>query len=81
MPLLQVRNFPKDLYELLAETARSENRSIAQETVYLIKTILNFREERKVRRKNTVDRILQKRVENSEKFPDPSVLIREDRTR
>lgn len=37
MPLLQVRNFPDDLYEQLALLAHEESRSITQETVSLLK--------------------------------------------
>ena len=37
MPLLQVRDMPEDLYEKLADTAEQDNRSIAQETVGMLK--------------------------------------------
>jgi plasmid stability protein len=37
MPLLQVRNFPSDLYDALRETARADNRSLAQETIVILR--------------------------------------------
>ena len=43
MPLLQVRDFPQDLYELLSRRAEEENRSITQQTIYMLKMMLNNR--------------------------------------
>ncbi len=50
MPLLQVRDVPIELYETLSRVAESENRSIAQETIVLLKKALNYQEERGARR-------------------------------
>ncbi|MBQ0166332.1 MAG: hypothetical protein KBT02_04385 [Treponema sp.] len=36
MALLQVRNFPDDLYEKLAQMAKKDNRSITQETICIL---------------------------------------------
>jgi hypothetical protein len=41
MPLLQVRDFPNDVYEELSFEARARNRTIAQQTIVLIKKGLN----------------------------------------
>lgn len=81
MPLLQVRNVPHDLYELLSKIAKQENRSIAQETVVLLRTALNLKEERVVRRKTVLEEIDKIRIMRPSKFPDPAKLIRKDRDR
>ena len=43
MPLLQVRDIPEDLYKKLADVAEQDNRSIAQETIVLLKEALNYK--------------------------------------
>jgi hypothetical protein len=79
MPLLQVRDVPKEVYEKLSLTARMENRSIAQQTIVLLKTALNITEERMIRRKSVFQEIDTLNIKNADKFPDPARLIREDR--
>jgi len=81
MPLLQVRDVPVELYETLSRVAESENRSIAQETIVLLKKALNYQEERGARRKRVLDEIKSMKLANTENFPDPADLIREDRDR
>jgi len=81
MPLLQVRDMPQDLYEKLSQVAASENRSIAQETIYLLKKALNYKEERIARRRKLLEEIKKARISNGDAFPDPVALIREDRDR
>ena len=81
MPLLQVRDIPQDLYEKLSQVAESENRSIAQETIVLLKKALNYKEERIARRRKVLEEIKRNRISNVDKFPDPVDLIREDRDR
>lgn len=81
MPLLQVRDMPEDLYEKLSQLAKQENRSITQETIVLLKKALNYQESRGFRRKRILNEIKNDRIENSNTFPDPAQLIREDRER
>ena len=81
MPLLQVRDIPEDLYKKLADVAEQDNRSIAQETIVLLKEALNYKENRKARRKSLLNEIHNNPVKNSNTFPDPADLIREDRER
>jgi len=52
MPLLQVREFPKELYDTM---------------------------ERKTRRKTVLLEIDSLNIKNTNKFPDPAKLTREDR--
>ena len=81
MPLLQVRDFPKELYDAISRKASSENRSVPQQTIVLLKTALNITEERKTRRKAVLSEIENFNIKNAAKFPDPAKLTREDRDR
>jgi plasmid stability protein len=79
MPLLQVRDVPEDLYETLSKVAEAENRSIAQETIVLLRKALNFQQERVSRRKRVLEEIKEMNFKNTDKFPNPADLIREER--
>ena len=45
MALLQVRDFPQELYALLAIKAQLENRSITQQTIHMLKEGLTEKSE------------------------------------
>jgi hypothetical protein len=81
MPLLQVRDVPKDLYENLSKVAQVENRSIAQETIILLRTALNLKQERLAKRIAVLGEIDLLNITNPDRFPDPAELINEDRNR
>jgi hypothetical protein len=81
MPLLQVRDFPKELYDTLSRVAHAENRSITQQTIVLLKTALSITQERKTRRKAVLLEIDNLNIKNTDGFPDPAKLTREDRDR
>ena len=81
MPLLQVRDFPPELYGAISMAAQEENRSIPQQTVVLLKNALNITGERKSRRIAALKEIYNFNIINSNEFPDPADLIREDRDR
>jgi len=81
MPLLQVRDIPKELYETISRVAHAENRSISQQTIVLLRNALNITNERMAHRKAVLREIDNFQIENAQKFPDPAVLIREDRDR
>ena len=81
MPLLQIRNFPKDLYDTISRVARAENRTIPQQTIMLLKTAVNNTCERKTRQKAVFQEIDNFIIKNADKFPDPAKLTREDRDR
>jgi hypothetical protein len=81
MPLLQVRDFPEELYEEVSRVARSENRSVPQQTIVLLKTALNITHERKMRRRAVLQEINEFNIKGANKFPDPVKLTREDRDR
>ncbi|GHS86332.1 hypothetical protein FACS189487_00410 [Campylobacterota bacterium] len=79
MPLLQVRDMPADLYETLATVAHTANRSIAQQTIVLLRSALNAKNGRKARRTATLKEIDNLHISCGDNFPDPAMLIREDR--
>jgi len=81
MALLQVRSFPDDAYEELIILARKEQRSVAQQTIVLLRTALGEQEQRKARRQELLKDLLEEPPEISGVFPAPSDLIREDRER
>ena len=81
MPLLQVRDFPSELYNAISRVARTENRSVPHQTIVLLKTALNIPEERKTRRKSVLLEIDNLNIKNTNRFPDPAKLTREDRDR
>ena len=81
MSLLQVRGVPGELYAALSRVAKSENRSIAQQTIVLLRWALGMREERISRRKAVLMEISALSLANTDELPDPAELIREDRDR
>ncbi len=81
MPLLQVRDMPEDLYEKLSQIAEQDNRSITQETIVLLRKALNYKESRISRRKRILNEIRNDIIVDANMFPDPAILIREDRER
>jgi plasmid stability protein len=80
MPTLQVRDLPEDVYVNLVMMAKQQNRSIAQQTVTLLRNALGLHANNKTRRKGLLERIAEKT------FPDTGTvdsvsLVREDRNR
>jgi hypothetical protein len=79
MPLLQVRDFPSDVYEQLSFEARRRNRTIAQQTIVTIKKGLGEIVSNKERRKLILDKIQARNVPEEAKKADSVALIREMR--
>jgi plasmid stability protein len=80
MPTLQVRDLPEEIYNQLSYLADKEHRSLAQETIVLLKEGMNTKLGNKERRKKLLEKIHALKIDGS-KFPDPVTLIREDRER
>ena len=72
---------PEDLYEELSRIAKSDNRSIAQETIVLLRSALNLKSERIKRRKAILKEARVLNIDNADQLPEPVDLIREDRDR
>ncbi|MDR1589208.1 MAG: hypothetical protein LBS51_03335 [Oscillospiraceae bacterium] len=81
MPLLQVRDFPEDIYKEITFEARRQNRTIAQQTIILIKKGLGEEISNKERRKLALERTFSRRVPPNAKIADYVRFVREDRER
>jgi hypothetical protein len=81
MPLLQVRNFPEDVYEEITFEAHRRNRTIAQQIIILIKKGLGEEMSNKERRRLAVERTFSRNVPQNAKFVDYVKFVREDRDR
>lgn len=91
MPTLQVRGLEQDLYDRLCAVAKSEHRSIAQQTVVFIEQGLDAHMRRKPQWKIDEEERIAKRQEFFKKlsekppiifdddFPSTADLVREDR--
>ncbi len=80
MPTLQVRDLPDDVYVKLSAVANEENRSLAQQTIVLLKESLGLHTNNKLRRKSVLESIEEKGYKDIQSI-DPVELIREDRER
>jgi len=81
MPTLQVRELPEDVYYRLQRKAQQEHRSIAQETVVLLRRALDASEIHRSRRSEALKRIARRRTPQVPGFPSSEDVIREDRDR
>jgi len=81
MPLLQVRDFPKEIYEIVKVKALQEHRSIAQQTIISIKDGLVDEISAKERRLKALERSRNRQVPQEAKDFDVVKSIREDRNR
>jgi len=84
MPLLQVRDFPNDIYEMLKIRAEQERRTIAQQTIVLLKNSLEEKElaeirTNKERRLKILERINSREIPQAAKDFDVVKSIRKDR--
>jgi hypothetical protein len=81
MPLLQVRDFPEDIYEEITFEARRQHRTIAQQTIILIKQGLGEETSNKERRRRAVERTYSRNIPPGVKAVDYVTFVREDRDR
>jgi hypothetical protein len=81
MALLQVRNFPDEIYEAISKMAKAERRSISQQTVLLIEIGLAGGDSAKERKLRALERTLTRTVPEGMQGVDFAALIREDRER
>ena len=78
MPTLQVRDLPDEIYQKLRYLAEKEHRSLAQETIILLKEGLESKLSNKNRRKQLLQNFKGLNV-NTVNLPKAVDLIREDR--
>jgi len=81
MPILQVRECPEDIYRKVAMIAKSQNRTIAQQTLILLRIGLGQEESNIERRSQLIDRINDRVISENVKKIDAVALIRADRNR
>ncbi|MDA3903824.1 MAG: hypothetical protein PF441_10315 [Desulfuromusa sp.] len=82
MPSLQVRELPEHIYQSLCHEAETSHRSIAQQAVAALAKGLSLELSPQMRRKALLSAI-REGAESLQVsgFPDPALLIREDRDR
>jgi hypothetical protein len=81
MALLQVRDFPQELYETLMRVAKLEHRSTAQQAVVLLRDALGQSDGRTLRRKALLAQIGEAGLSLPARAREPADLVREDRDR
>lgn len=81
MPLLQVRDFPEDIYKKISLTAKKQNRTIAQQVVVLLKKSLGQDQSNRERRKQLLRKIESRQIPDDVKAIDAAAWIREERDR
>ena len=80
MALLQVRDFPQDTYQLLAQVAREQNRTVPQQVIFLLTSILNADVNKNTARRCRVLNDLDSLdLHLPSRFPSPAALVRQDR--
>lgn len=80
MPALQVRDLPEEVYLKLKMMAKEENRSIAQQTVVLLKQGLGLHTNNRLRRQALMAKLADKHYPDTSDI-DAADLVREDRDR
>ena len=81
MPALQIRNLDQGIYDTIVSLAKEENRSIAQQTVVLLRSALKL-DARKIQLNNALETIKNIQIkEPHRRYPSSEELIREDRDR
>jgi hypothetical protein len=81
MPLLQVRECPEDIYKKIALVAKKQNRTIAQQVIVLLEKSLGQDQSNRERRKQLLEKIEGRKIQDEVKAIDAVKLIREDRDR
>ena len=81
MPLLQVRDFPEDVYKKIALAAKRQNRTLAQQVVVLLEKGLGQEQSNRERRTQLLSRIERRHISEEVRAIDATAWIREDRDR
>ncbi|MDR2842760.1 MAG: hypothetical protein LBV52_06125 [Spirochaetaceae bacterium] len=81
MPLLQVRDFPEDIYAQIRLIAERERRTVAQQTIVLVQKGLGQVESNKERRLRLSAECNARFIPDEVKAIDVAALVREDRNR
>ena len=82
MALLQVRDFPASLYGMLTQKAMDENRSITQQTIYMLSKLLTEDSEAtqaKSRRRKALASLDALNLQLPKNCPPPEQFLHQDR--
>jgi len=80
MALLQVRDFPQDTYQVLSQLAKDQNRTVPQQVIFMLSSILNAeRDSYSVRRRKVLDGLDTLDLHLPVDVPSPAELVRQDR--
>jgi hypothetical protein len=80
MALLQVRDFPQETYQILARVAKEQNRTVPQQVIFLLSSILNADDDKNgARRRRVLDDLDALELHLPSHFPSPADLVRQDR--
>ena len=81
MPALQIRNLDQGIYDTIVALAKEENRSIAQQTVVLLRSALKI-DAKKIQLRDALETLKGIPIKEPPRgFPTPEEMIREDRDR
>lgn len=80
MPTLQVRDLPDEIHAQLTWLAEKDHRSLAQETIVLLKEAIESRVGNQDKRRKALLKLSSLKL-SPHGHPDPVAMIREDRER
>jgi hypothetical protein len=79
MPLIQLRDVPEHIYRRLSEQAKTERRSLSQQTIAVLARGLEVEVDPKERRRRVLEEIRRNSGGPRRNVPDFAKWIREDR--
>ena len=80
MALLQVRDFPKETYQILSQVAREQNRTVPQQVIFMLSSMLNADENSyTARRRKVLAGLDALDIHLSNGAISPAELVRQDR--
>ena len=80
MPLLQVRDFPQETYLELVQVAKEQNRTVPQQVIFLLSSILKENKDSVAgRRQKVLAGLDALDLHLSRHAPSPADLVRQDR--
>ena len=80
MPLLQVRDFPQETYLELVQIAKEHNRTVPQQVIFFLSSILNANKDSVADRRHKVLAGLDAlELHLPVEAPSPAELVRQDR--
>ena len=81
MPTIQVRDFPKELYDLLVSLAKKERRSLSKQFIMILEKEFQKPEMNRLKTEKTLNQLSKIKIDDSFDAIDAVIFIREDRAR